>query len=760
MKNENKNKKKTTHLPTKEELQKYINESSKPLSKREIARAFGIKDDDRIALKRLLRELEAGPHVEKQKGRKIARRGALPAATTAEVAKVIDAGLYALRPLEFTGKAPDITMRVSKHQERTLLLSGLGKGDKLLVALERDGDNYSARPIKKLPKTAAKIVALVQQVGKGYRLLSTDRKNRDEYILADEQSITINDGDVVVADLAGGMRLGLKQAVVIENLGPFNAPRAVSLMAIARQQIPWMFPQTVEDEANSFKAPVLGNRTDLRKIPLVTIDGADARDFDDAVFAEKDGDNWKLIVAIADVSNYVTPGSSLDFEAFKRGNSVYFPDRVVPMLPEALSNELCSLKPKVDRACLAVEMHVAPDGSMQRFHFTRGLMRSAARLTYEQVQAAYDGKPDDTTGPLMNDVIRPLYAAYDVLLKARKQRGTLDLDVQETKITIGPDGKVADISPRARLDAHKLIEEFMILANVAAATALEERGMAGLYRIHDSPSLEKLESLRAFLKTFDIKLPLGQNLRSIDLARILEKFVGNEEAPMINEVMLRSQAQAVYSPENIGHFGLALARYAHFTSPIRRYADLIVHRALIRLYKQGDDGLTDDEMNRLDDIGDHISKTERRAIDAEREATDRYTALYLSTKIGEEFDGRISGVTRSGLFVRLLGTGADGFIPMNALPNDYWIHNEHTHSLEGRRTGRLFRLADILRVVLVEANPVLGGCRLALAGIEPREESRGYHRDFRRPKGGRNHRGNRGGRENHRRNGGKRGKRR
>lgn len=728
MKNDNKNKKQKTKkpagLPTREEILKFINESPTPVSKRDIARAFHIHDDDRIALKRLLREFKDDGTIEKQHGRKVSAPDSLPDMATVEIVKALHDGDYVVRNVDEKAqeknRRADILLHVSHHQERTLRLGDLGRGDRLLVHLTRESENnYRARPIKRVARPPMRIVGMIQAAGKGFRLVPTERKNRDEYVLMPEQEIAFAHNDIVIAEVKGGSRFGVKEARVKENIGPFDAPKAVSMMAIARQEIPWVFPESVEKEANSFAPPTLGNREDLRGIPLVTIDGADARDFDDAVFAEPDADNkggWVLYVAIADVSNYVKSGSPLDREAYKRGNSVYFPDRVVPMLPEALSNELCSLKPKVDRACLAVRMVIDADGQMTGFRFTRGLMRSAARLTYEQVQAAADGKTDDTTDPLMEKVIRPLYAAYRVLLAARKKRGTLDLDVQENKISIGTDGKVAHIGARARLDAHKLIEEFMVLANVAAAEALEKRGMAGLYRVHDMPSVEKLEALRAFLKGFDIKLPHGQHLRSADLARVLEKFIGNDHAPVINEVMLRSQAQAIYSPENIGHFGLALARYAHFTSPIRRYADLIVHRGLIRLFKLGDDGLTDDEITRLDEIGEHISRTERRAIEAERESNDRYTALYMAGKIGEEFNGRVSGVTRSGLFVRLTDTGADGFIPITTLPNDFYDHDEANHMLVGRRHGRTFRLADILRIRLVEADPILGSCRFALTG--------------------------------------------
>jgi ribonuclease R len=568
---------------------------------------------------------------------------------------------------------------------------------------------------------SGRVVGVIEKSGDQLMLRPTTRKNREIYVLRTTPDIPVKVGDVVLAEVPTTGRLGQKEAKLKENLGPFDAPQAVSMMAIAHQDIPFVFPPEVIEASEKLKAADLGNREDLRKIPLVTIDGADARDFDDAVFAESDADpknagGFKLIVAIADVSHYVKSGSVLDREAYKRGNSVYFPDRVVPMLPEALSNDLCSLKPHEPRACMVAHMTINAHGELIHSHFTRGLMRSAARLTYERAQKAADGHADDLTRPIMDDVIRPLYAAYAVLAKARKKRGTLELEVMEREIKIGADGRVSAIGARQRLESHKLIEEFMILANVAAADALQKRGMAGLYRVHDAPSAEKLDSLRGFLKGYDIKLPQGQNLRPADLARVLEKFVGTDHSPVINEIMLRSQAQATYSPENIGHFGLSLARYAHFTSPIRRYADLVVHRALIRLFKLGDDGLSDEEMSQLEKTGEHISVTERRAIDAEREASDRYTSLYLASKVGDTFEGRISGVTRSGLFVRLNDTGADGFIAMNTLPDDYYHHDPARHSLTGKRTGKRFRLADKLSVKLVEADPVVGGLRFEILG--------------------------------------------
>ena len=448
----------------------------------------------------------------------------------------------------------------------------------------------------------------------------------------------LEEGHLAVAEVVKGRSFNAREAKLIEVLGDMNAVGAVSLIAIATHDIPTEFNKAALAEANDAKPVTLGKRTDLRDIPLVTIDGPDARDFDDAVFAEPHKEGWHLIVAIADVSHYVKPGSALDKTAYERGNSTYFPDRVVPMLPEALSNELCSLKPAVDRACMAVHLWLDKAGELTRWEFVRGVMRSRARLTYEQVQAAMDGQPNDLTAPLLESVIKPLYGAYACLMQARLKRGTLELDLPERKVEI-ENGKVKSIKVRDRLDSHKLIEEFMISANVAAAAQLEGKGGVCLYRIHDRPSEMKLEGLRDFLSSLGISLVPTKQLHSRFLTQILENSAGGPHAQVVNEMMLRSQAQAIYSPANIGHFGLALAKYAHFTSPIRRYADLVVHRGLIRAGKLGDDGLTENEIEKLEDIAEHISTTERRSSAAERDASDRFITLFMIDRVGATFLG-------------------------------------------------------------------------------------------------------------------------
>jgi ribonuclease R len=518
-------------------------------------------------------------------------------------------------------------------------------------------------------------------------------------------------GELVLAEPQPGRAYGLTPARIVERLGSTDNPRAISLIAVHTHDIPTAFPPAAIAQAEAATPVTPAGRLDLRDVPLVTIDGADARDFDDAVWAEPDShaDNeggWHLLVAIADVAHYVRPGDALDRAAYERGNSVYFPDRVVPMLPEALSNDLCSLRPKEDRACLAAQLWIDRHGRLKRHRFDRAIMRSAARLTYEQVQAARDGRADDTTGPLAEPVLKPLYGAYRVLAEARRKRGTLEIDLPERQIVIGQDGKVARIAPRARLDSHKLIEEFMILANVAAAEALEGRRQPCMYRVHDAPDPERVQALREFLETLGFSLAKGQVLKPAQFNHILEKSAGTPHARMIHELVLRSQAQAQYSPDNLGHFGLALRRYAHFTSPIRRYSDLLVHRALIGGFGLGAGGIGPEEGARFPELGEHISGTERRAVAAERDASDRYIAAFLADRVGAVFPGAISGVTRFGLFITLDETGADGLIPMRRLPDDYYEHDEARHCLIGRSSGRRFDLGGTVVVRLVEADPV------------------------------------------------------
>jgi len=744
---DHKKRKRAAPFPTKEEVLRFIRESETPVGKREIARAFHLKGSDRIPLKSLLKELEREGAVDRGRGRRLGAAGELPEVTVVQIIGPDEDGDLWARPVNIRpdDAEPRILVVEEKRAPRTAppgarSHDALGPGDRVLVRLRRvDADEYEARPIRKLESRAARVVGLVSRASDGsLRIAPADRRIRTEFV-ADGRSIAgVQAGEIVVAEVEPGRAMGTPRARIVERLGKTGEARSVSLISIAAHGIPVDFPPAAIAQAEAAGPTTLGERTDLRQIPLVTIDGEDARDFDDAVHAEADTDpknpgGWKLLVAIADVAHYVRTGDALDKSARERGNSVYFPDRVVPMLPEELSNGWCSLKPDEDRPVMAVEMVIDANGKKLRHHFLRGLMRSAARLTYERAQPAMDGNGDAATAPLLEPVIKPLYGAYRALMKAREARGTLELDLPERRVHLDKNGDVLKIEARERLDSHRLIEEFMIAANVAAAEALEKRRWPCMYRVHDQPDPTRIEALREFLDGLDLHLPRGQAIRPAHFTRLLQKAAKTPYADMINSLVLRSQSQAVYSPENLGHFGLALSRYAHFTSPIRRYADLLVHRALIGAYGFGDDGLPR-EVQGFKETGDHISATERRAAAAEREAVDRYTAAFLSNRTGELFAGRVSGVIRAGLFVQLDETGADGIIPVSSLPNDFYDHDEKRHALVGRRWGQVYRLGDRVQVRLVAAQPLTGGLTFELIEGGARDEMQATARGKGRPK--------------------------
>jgi ribonuclease R len=592
-----------------------------------------------------------------------------------------------------------------------------GLGDRLLVRFEAlESGEVEARLIKRLGQSAHRILGVIRKARREVRVEPVDRRSKESLLIPEFEGRDLRDGDLVLAQAGGAAerRYGPKRGKVLEVVGREDDPRAASLLAIHAHGIPTGFSAEAEAEAEAAEPPTLQGRTDLRELPLITIDPPDARDHDDAVFAEPDDDarnagGWIVWVAIADVAAYVRPGSALDLTARDKGNSVYFPDRVEPMLPERLSAGLCSLREGEPRACLAVRMVFGGDGRKRSHRFVRGLMRSAAKLSYEEAQAAVDGSPDDRTGPLMERVLSPLYAAYEVLKLGRAARSPLEIESSERRIRFGADGQIAAITPRASLPAHKLIEECMIQANVCAAETLEQRRTPLIYRVHDTPSDEKIASLVDFLDTLGIKWSKGQAPTTERFDKLLAETRGGPHADIVGEVVLRSQMQAIYDTDNIGHFGLNLQRYAHFTSPIRRYADLVVHRALIRALGLGDDGLTDTDIVRMKETAEHITMTERRAMAAERDATDRYVASFLADRVGAEFEGRITGVTRFGLFVRLAETGADGLVPISSLGEEYFRHDEHAHALIGESTGARWRLGRDVEVRLREATPITGG---------------------------------------------------
>ncbi|MGD0764129.1 MAG: ribonuclease R [Roseiarcus sp.] len=721
-------------MPSRDELIAFIAGEAAPsgarptgrVGKREIARAFGVKGEGRTALKRLIKDLEADGAV--TRGRKtLVRQGRLPAMVVAEIVARDRDGELVARPVDGSesGEAPRIRVRGAKSKREGAHAPGLGA--RVLMRVEFDAEAgpkqpaYGGRVVKILDKTRAQALGVYRELenGAGRAQPIDKRGGAREIFIPQGLAADAAEGDLVALEILREGRFGMPSARVVERLGSVKSERAISFIALAAHAIPHVFSPAALAEAESARPADMAHREDWRDLPLVTIDPPDAKDHDDAVHAAPDPDpanpgGFILTVAIADVALYVRAGSALDKEAEERGNSVYFPDRVVPMLPERISNDLCSLRPGEDRPALAARMTLGADGRKRRHSFHRIMMRSAAKLSYEQAQRAIDGEPDETTAPLIESVIKPLYAAHRVVKIERSERGPLDLDLPERKLILDPEGKLVDVRWPERLEAHKLIEEFMILANVAAAETLEAARSPLIYRAHDAPSAEKVGELSEFLSTLGVKLAKGERMRPAHFNRVLSRVKGEAAEALVNEVVLRAQAQAEYTHENYGHFGLNLRRYAHFTSPIRRYADLIVHRALIRAMKLGPGGLEEAGERELADVAERISGAERRAMAAERETMDRLIAAHLAAQIGARFSARIAGVTRAGLFVRLKDTGADGFIPAATLGADYFRFEEANRSLVGTRSGETFRLGDAVEVKLVEAAPFAGALRFEM----------------------------------------------
>ncbi|HKK86541.1 MAG TPA: ribonuclease R, partial [Roseovarius sp.] len=634
------------------------------------------------------------------------------------------------KPLEWHGEGVEpVVLMIPRASD-----PALGEGDRILARLQEvkgEDHHYEARLIRRIGANPRKVLGIFRKRSEGGRIVPIDKGDGKEWQVPDDAMGGAKDGELVEAEQSGPKgRMGLPRARVVERLGDPSEPKAVSLIAIHQHGIPDDFPDEVIAEADRMKPAGLKGREDMRDMPLVTIDPSDARDHDDAVWAHDDDDpknegGYVIWVAIADVAHYVTPGSALDGEARKRGNSSYFPDRVVPMLPDRLSGDLCSLHEGVPRACIAVRMQIAANGEKVGHRFVRGLMRSAASLNYQQVQAAMHGEPDDQCGPLMEDVIRPLYGAYAALEKARARRQPLNLDLPERKVVLSEEGKVLSVNFADRLDAHKLIEEFMVLANVAAAETLIAKKSPLLFRVHEEPSPEKLDTLRDVADAAGLTLAKGQVLKTAHLNALLEAAEDTDHSEVINMSTLRSMTQAYYAPSNFGHFGLALQAYAHFTSPIRRYADLVVHRALILAHGWGDDGLRPQDIDKLETTAQHISDTERRSMTAERDTTDRYLAAFLSERVGEEFTGRINGIAKFGAFVKLDETGADGLIPVRSLGREFFHFDRDAGTLMGADTGLTIQLGQRVTVKLSEAAPVTGGIALELISIEGEKMPRG-----------------------------------
>ena len=712
-------------LPSKQQVLDFIKDSPTEVGKREIARTFGLKGQEKIKLKALLKDMADEGLID---GRKSAyhEMGGLPKVTVLRVIDIEDGEPVAV-PDTWSpeDKTPPPRVRLVERKGK---MPALRKGERVLARTEETRTGWIAHPMKKLPVREGQVLGVVEidAAGKAW-LAPTDRRIRHASPITDLAGAEA--GQLVMAEPAGrSQRAGVK---VTEVLGDPLAPRAFSLIAIHKYDIPHVFGPAVIGEAEIAAKLKLSveHREDLRAVPIVAIDPADARDHDDAIWAEPDGQGgFRAIVAIADVSFYVRPGSEIDREARKRGNSVYFPDRVVPMLPEVLSADVCSLKQGEDRAAMACHLTIDAQGHVTDWRFTRALVRISGNIAYEDAQAAIDAGHADVN-------LQNLWACWKVLADARHKRDLLELDMPEKRVVLDDQGRIAQIALRERLDAHRVVEDFMIAANVAAAKALESKVAPVVYRLHEPPSREKLIALKDYMSTFGRKLALGQVITPGLFNRMLKDVSDEAERVLIMEAVLRSQTQAYYGPQNMGHFGLALGSYAHFTSPIRRYSDLLVHRALVDAFGleqptpeggiPAHSGLSDRDRDDLGRISQAISDAERRAMSAERETVDRYVAAWLSARVGEVFDTRITGVQKFGFFATIVGLGGDGLVPVSTLGSERFDFDEKAHVLEGERSGTRYAIGNRLRLRLAEANPLTGALKFELeerAGdpVEPR----------------------------------------
>ncbi|MGN6374038.1 MAG: ribonuclease R family protein [Sphingomonas sp.] len=698
----------TPGLPSRQQVLDFIATSDTPAGKREIARAFGLAGQEKIKLKALLKDMADEGLIDSSRGRAFHQMGGLPKVTVLRVADIDEGGNVWAVPESWHADTPPPKVRVRERSKK----GALGVGDRFLGRTEEVGNGWIAHPMKRLARGEEMMLGVLREEGGRLWLQGVEKKERRDFAVSDAGDA--QPGDLVRAEKIGrGARVTAK---VVERLGDPFAPRSFSLIAIEKLAIPDTFSDRVLDEAVRVSKLRLDEapREDLTHVPIVAIDPADARDHDDAVWAAPDDDSanaggWQAIVAIADVSFYVRPGSALDAEARRRGNSVYFPDRVVPMLPETLSADMCSLKHGEDRAALACHLQVTKAGALKSWRFTRATVRIAANIAYEDAQATIDAGKGDWF-----DALEPLWDCWHALYKAREKREPLDLDLPERRIVLDETGRILSVAPRERLDAHKLIEDYMIAANVAAAKALEAKKAPVMYRVHEPPSREKLVALKDYLKTFDLEFALGQVIKPATFNRVLARVGDADFKPQVMEQVLRSQTQAYYAPDNHGHFGLALGSYAHFTSPIRRYADLVVHRALVDAYGLGPGGLTADDAAQMDRIGEQISMLERRAMEAERDTIDRYVAAYLAERVGEVVEARITGVLNFGFFATVEGVGGDGLMPARDLGREYFRYDEAAQQLVGEETGTTYASGQRLRLRLAEANPVSGALRFEL----------------------------------------------
>jgi ribonuclease R len=716
--------KKFAGLPTRKQILDFIASSDQPAGKREIARAFGLSGQTKIDLKRLLKDMADEGLIDSSPGRAFHQAGGVPKVTVLRVAAVDDGGTVWAVPEQWHAEGPAPKLRVLERGKR----SALGIGDRVLARTEERGQGLVAHPLKKLARSAELTLGVVKQEGERFWLSPVDKRERRELFLSDLKDA--EPGDLVLCEVTG--RPPRVSARVDAVLGDPFAPRSFSLIAIHKHGLRHEFSKEAIDEAHRVSKLPLGEREDLTHLPIVAIDPEDARDHDDAIWAEADGQGgWNAIVAIADVSFYVRPGSELDREARARGNSVYFPDRVVPMLPEELSADICSLKAGKPRAALACHLKIAKDGTLKSWRFTRAKVCIAANIAYEDAQAAMDAVEEERVevsspvcsmprieGPvpqeLVEKALKPLWGCWRALFAARQKRDPLELDLPERRVMLDEKGRITSIAPRDRLDAHRLVEDFMIAANVAAARALEAKKAPVMYRVHEPPSREKLVALKDYLKTFGVEFSLGQVIKPGTFNRIIERVGDADGREEIMEQLLRTQMQARYGPERLGHFGLALATYAHFTSPIRRYADLLVHRSLVKAYNLGEGGLPQGDEERFEQIGEQISMLERRAMEAERETIDRYVAAYLADQVGQLVECRITGVQPFGFFASVEDLGGDGLVLAKDLGQEYFRYDEAARALVGDESGETYRVGQRLTLRLAEANPVSGSLRYEL----------------------------------------------
>jgi len=716
--------KRSAGLPSRKQILDFIASSGQPAGKREIARAFHLSGQDKIDLKRLLKDMADEGLIDSSPGRAFHKAGGVPKVTVLRVQSVDDGGAVWAVPEQWHAETPPPRLRLIERGKR----GALGIGDRVLARTEERGDGFIAHPMKKLERAAELVLGVVRREGDRFWLSPVDKRERRELFISDVKDA--EPGDLVLCEVSG--RPPRVSARVDAVLGDPFAPKSFSLIAIHKHGLRAEFAQEAIDEAHRVSKLSLGEREDLTHLPIVAIDPEDARDHDDAIWAEPDGEGgWNAIVAIADVSFYVRPGSELDREARARGNSVYFPDRVVPMLPEELSADICSLKEGEERAAMACHLKISKEGAIKSWRFTRAKVCISANIAYEDAQAAMDAaaeEPIEVSSPvcwmpevegpvpkeLVEKALKPLWGCWRALFAARKKRDPLELDLPERRVILDEKGRIASIAPRDRLDAHRLVEDFMIAANVAAARALEAKKSPVMYRVHEPPSREKLVALKDYLKTFGIEFALGQVIKPGTFNRVIERQGEGDGREEIMEQLLRTQMQARYGPERLGHFGLALATYAHFTSPIRRYADLLVHRALVSSYKLGEGGLPSADGEKFEQIGEQISMLERRAMEAERETIDRYVAAYLSDQVGQLVECRITGVQPFGFFATVEDLGGDGLVLAKDLGQEYFRYDEAARALVGDETGETYRVGQRLTLRLAESNPVSGALRFEL----------------------------------------------